>query len=56
MLSAREMALNLALSALGWSDWKAPRVGDSAKERMDALLEQFQIALDFLDTLSGHPL
>ena len=46
----RGYALNMALSALGWQDQMAPRPG-TPKERMEALCEQVEIALRFLDKL-----
>ena len=46
----RTYALNMALSALGWSDLNAPRPA-TAKERMDALFAQVTAALQFLDKL-----
>lgn len=46
--SCSNLALSMALSALGWEDRAAPRPA-SPKERMDALIDQMKIAWEFLD-------
>ena len=46
----RGYALNMALSALGWQNQMAPRP-ETPKERMEALCEQVEIALRFLEKL-----
>ena len=46
----RGYALDMALGALGWHDQMAPRP-ETPKERMEALCEQVEIALRFLDKL-----
>ena len=43
-------AISMALAALGWEDRQRRRPA-TAKERMEALLEQVTIALRFLDKL-----
>lgn len=47
-----QMAHAMAVTALGWDDKAAPRPATAA-ERMDALMEQFAMALFFLDDIQG---